>query len=74
MPPPRGRDLALLALLAHDDVASLELLELLRTGFHESFNHFLLDILDVIDDFLHDEKTSPDMMRNLIDRIVTFSH
>ena len=55
-------DLALLAFFAHDDIAGLELFELLRTGFHESFDHFLLDILDVIDDFLHDEKTSPDMM------------
>ncbi len=47
------RNLPLLARLADDDVAGLEFLEFLRTGFDEPLDHFLFYVFHLIDELFH---------------------
>ena len=55
------RNFPLLALLAHDNIARFELRELQRARLHETLDHFLFDIFDRVDDFLHDGKQPPEI-------------
>lgn len=65
------RNLALLALPAHNNIARIELFELPRAGFHKTLDHFLFDVFDFIDDFLHDENL-PDMKQTLLTELSRF--
>ena len=56
-------DFAFLLIGPDDDGPIVELAQFLRCRFDQTLDHFLFDIVDVIDNFFHDNPFFPDIVK-----------